>query len=94
MGQRRQQMRRGGRPWPIVERQHHLVIVKRQRLWKAFEPDPWRGGGIDLQNAGGAERDYPGADSPPPAPPRHSTPSSQRHDKAGPASIFMSIPGP
>ncbi len=47
MGQRRQHLRRGRRPWAVIEGQHHLVIFKRQRLRKALEPDPRRSGGID-----------------------------------------------
>jgi len=56
MGQRRQHPRGGGRPGAVVECQHDFVVGERQRLRKAFQPDPWRGGGIDLENARGAER--------------------------------------
>ena len=56
MGQRRQHLRRGRRPWAVVECQHHLVIPERQRLREVFQADPRRGGGIDLKNARGAER--------------------------------------
>jgi hypothetical protein len=43
-------------PGAVIERQHDLVIPKRQRLWKAFQADPRGGGGIDAEDARGAER--------------------------------------
>ena len=44
------------RPRAVVEGQHHLVIPQRQRLRKALQADARRGGGIDGENARGAER--------------------------------------
>ena len=54
--QRRQHFRRRRRPRAVIEGQHHLMIPQRQRLRKVLQPDPRRGGGIDMKNARGAER--------------------------------------
>ena len=51
IGQRRQHPRRGGRPRPVIEGQHDLVIPERQGLRKALQPDSRRRGGIDGENA-------------------------------------------
>ena len=56
MGQRRQHFGVGCRPWPVVEGQHHLAILQRQRLRKTLQADPRGGRRIDGENARGAER--------------------------------------
>ncbi len=51
MRQRRQYLPVRRRPWPVVEGQHHLVVIKRKRLWKALEADARGGGGVHRENA-------------------------------------------
>src|SRR5579871_5267192 len=55
-GQCCEHTRRGGRPWPVIEGEHHFVVGKRQALRKAFQTHPRRGPGIDGKNPRRAER--------------------------------------
>jgi hypothetical protein len=39
------------RPWPVVEGQHHFMVLQRKRLRKALEADARGGGGVHRENA-------------------------------------------
>jgi len=39
MRERGQHLRRGAGPRPVIEGQHDLVVLQRQRLWKALQAD-------------------------------------------------------
>jgi len=51
MRERGQNFGRGAGPRPVVEGQHHFVVLQRQRLRKTLQADARRGSGIDGENA-------------------------------------------